>query len=184
MMKIRQILRHIITVAAGVFVLVGIPFLRTGYFRSLISGRTDAVTSPSVIIEEPSGEYVVMINKAMHTDGKKLDDWVRFFEGGDVTYIFEDICCSVPVQDAGAVEMAQSFRSRLPENQMRIEEADVTLLLSRADEKKYDILILSKDIAEAFRADTQPSEETVRIEISGTESTESGTGSPDARSDL
>ena len=131
-----------------------------------------------------TGEDVVMINKAMHTDGKKLDDWVRFFEGGDVTYIFEDICCSVPVQDAGAVEMAQSFRSRLPENQMRIEEADVTLLLSRADEKKYDILILSKDIAEAFRADTQPSEETVRIEISGTESTESGTGSPDARSDL
>ena len=63
--------------------------------------------------------------------------------------------------------MADSFRSRLPENQMRIDEEDGALLLSRADAGLFDILILSREAAELLAADSGMYPEAERIEIRG-----------------
>jgi galactitol-specific phosphotransferase system IIB component len=67
--------------------------------------------------------------------------------------------------DTGALTMAQSFQSRLPEKQMSIQTEDATLLMSRADQGKYDIIILSKEFAKSYDATTAEGEQTVRIDI-------------------
>ena len=77
-----------------------------------------------------------------------------FFRGEEVSVIFEDISCSVATGDTGGQELARSFQSRLPENQMRIQTEDVTLLLSRADHGKFDVIVLSKEFADSYAAET------------------------------
>jgi hypothetical protein len=156
---------HTGIVLAGVFLLLGIPFFTTDYFKNLIHGDTDAVSSASVIIDQPSGEYLVLINRKLHTDEENLNTWIRFFGGEEISYLFEDISCSVASADTGALTMAQSFQSRLPEKQMRIQTEDASLLLSRADRGKYDIIILSKEFADSYDAATAEGEETARINI-------------------
>ena len=166
-MKIRSILRHTAVAAAGLILLLGVPFVGTGALRALTAGGADAVSGASVILAQPSGEYVALINAAMHPDRKKLEEWATFFGGGEISYIFEDISCSVPKGDAGALETAKSFQSRLPENQMKIVIEDPTLLLSRADGGNFDILILSREFAEAYHAGTAEKEPVRRIEFEG-----------------
>jgi len=153
-MKVSKVIGHILRTAAGLFVLVGIPFLRTDYFAALIDPSADAVSSASVILDKPSGRYLVMINRAEHPDEEKLKDWNLFFSGEDVSYIFEDISCSVATADAGGMELARSFQSQLPENQMKIYPEDGTMLLSRADHGRFDIMILSEEFADSIGAET------------------------------
>jgi hypothetical protein len=50
---------------------------------------------------------------------------------------------------------------------MDIQTEDASLLLSRADYGKYDILILSKEFAQAYDAETLAWESTIRIEVTG-----------------
>lgn len=150
-MKITKILKHVIIIAAALFVIIGIPFLRTDYFAALVSGDgADATSSASVILDTPSGSYVVLINRAMHTDEEAMNTWADFFEGKEISYIFEDIRCTVAKQDANGLEMAKSYQSRLPENQMTVEQQDAILMLSKAGYGKFDILVLSKEMADAY----------------------------------
>jgi len=53
--------------------------------------------------------------------------------------------------DAKGLEMAQSFQSKLPENQMKIKEEEAVLVVSRAEEGKFDILLMSKDFADSYK---------------------------------
>jgi hypothetical protein len=152
-------------VLAGVFILLIVPFFTTDYFKNLLKNDTDAVSSASVIIDKPSGEYLVFINRLMHTNEENLNTWIRFFDGGEISYLFEDISCSVISTDTGAFKMAQSFQSRLPEKQMSIQTEDASLLMSRADFGKYDIIIISKEFADAYDAMTAETDNTVLIEI-------------------
>ena len=168
-MKIIHIFKHTGIILASVIILLGVPLWASGSLHSLFSGNTDAVSSASVILDQPSGNYVVMINKNMHTDTDKLNDWVSFFSGGDVLYIFEDICAGCALGDAGGIEMAESFRSRLPENQMKARSEDVTLLLSRADADLYDIIILSEEFAHTYHAETALNDSCVLIELKDSE---------------
>jgi hypothetical protein len=161
----KNFIMHTGIVLAGVFLLLGIPFFTTDYFRQLIRQDTDAVSSASVIIDQPSGEYIVLINREMHDDEENLDTWLRFFNGEEISYLFEDISCSVIASDTGALTMAQSFQSRLPEKQMSIQTEDATLLMSRADQGKYDIIILSKEFAKSYDATTAEGEKTALINI-------------------
>lgn len=165
-MRGKAILKHGLLILTGVFLTLGLPFIRTDYFSALVSG-VDAVTSASVILDQPSGEYVILINRALHSDAENLEDWITFFEGGDILYIFEDIACSVAKGDSGGEDMAKSFQSRLPENQMSLQTEDATLLMSRADCGKFDIIILSKEYAEAYQASTAYGENVEVIEITG-----------------
>ena len=143
----------------------------SGYFSRLIRGSLDAVSGASVVLDEPSGEFVILINKNIHTDREALSDWVRFFsdeaEDDELVIIFEDISCSVAQTDAAGVEMAESLRSQLPENQMKIEKEDATLIMSRADSGLFDMILLSKEYADVYHAETAYKDTVQVIEIKG-----------------
>ena len=143
---------HLFLVAGAVFLTVGVPFMMTDYYKGLFSSNeVDAVSSPSVIIDKPSGNYIVLINTRLHKDKSKLDQWISFFSGEETDIIFEDIACTVAEGDAKGLEMAQSFQSKLPENQMKIKEEEAVLVVSRAEEGKFDILLMSKDFAGSYK---------------------------------
>lgn len=157
--------------AAAVILALGIPLWCTGYISALMSGDTDAVTSASVVLDEPSGDFVLLINKDIHTDEDTLRDWVRFFSGdipeGELIIIFEDASCSVASSDATGVEMAESLRSQLPENQLAVREEEASLLVSRADAGLFDMLLMSREFAENYHLETAYRENVEVVEISG-----------------
>lgn len=159
-MKPLSIVKHIIIVATGVFLILGLPFLCTDYFRAWASGDVDVVSSATVVLDQPSGNYVVFLNKAMHTDEDALEDWVTFFSGGDILYIWEDVSCSVAEGDTAGIEMAQSLQSQLPENQMTIREEDPTLLVSRMDNGKFDIVVMSQEFVDSYDVEATASDDT------------------------
>ena len=136
----------------AILLMLGGPYFCSDAFRARITG-TDAVSSASVIVEQPSGEYLVYINLDRHTDQENLALWYDFFEGREITYLFEDISCGTASGDTGGHTCAESFRSRLPENQMQVRTEDPVLLLSKAEHGRFDIIILSKETADAYAAD-------------------------------
>lgn len=165
MKTVAGILKHAGIVAGGVFLIIVLPLLCTGNAAALYSD-VDAVTSSTVVLDAPSGSYVVLINRELHTDEDNLAEWVNFFSGGDILYIFEDVSCSVASSDAAGIDMAQSYQSRLPENQMVVKTEDPTLLLSRADAGLFDIIVMSREFAEAYTASTAYSDSVIVIEVS------------------
>jgi galactitol-specific phosphotransferase system IIB component len=164
-MRIKNFFKHTGIVLAGVLLLLGIPFVTTDYFKTIVNGDVDAVSSASVIINQPSGEYIVLLNRELHTNEENLTTWIQFFRGEEISYLFEDISCSVIKGDTGALTMAQSFQSRLPEKQMSIQTEDASLLMSRADNGQYDIIIISKEYAESYDVTTVEGENTTLINI-------------------
>lgn len=151
-MKIIKILKHFFIVTGAVFLMVGVPFMMTDYYKGLFSSNeADAVSSPSVIIDKPSGNYIVLINTRLHKDENKLNEWIKFFSGEETDIIFEDIACTVAEGDALGLEMAKSFQSKLPENQMKIKKEEAILVVSRAEEGKFDILLMSKEFASSYK---------------------------------
>ena len=138
MMRIIKILKHLLIVTGALFIVVGVPLMMTDYWRGLLSSdEADAVSSPSVVIDKPSGNYIVLINTRLHTDKEKLNQWIDFFDGKETDIIFEDIACTVAEGDTMGLEMAESFRSKLPENQMKIKKEEAVLVVSRAEEYYY-----------------------------------------------
>ena len=126
-----KVIKHIIIVCVCLVILLGIPFLYL-YFKAY-ENDTDAVTSASAIIDQPSGEYIIFINKDKRKDEETLKIWKNFFNGEEISYVFEDIVCGVAENDTAGYTMAQSFQSRLPENQMTIRTEDGTLMMSKAE---------------------------------------------------
>ncbi len=156
--------KHILVTGASLLLILGVPFFSSSYFSSLVKGEgADAVSSASVIIDQPSGNYVVVINLEKHRDSENLELWEKFFSGEDVSFIFEDIVCSVMDSDSGGIQMAESYMSRLPENQMKLKKEDPTLMLSKADNGKFDIIVMSEEMAQHFKADTVYSRENVTV---------------------
>ncbi|MBR2283894.1 MAG: hypothetical protein IJ874_05680 [Ruminococcus sp.] len=150
-MKARA-LRHIGIISAALVCTLGIPYLSTGHLQQVISGSTDAVSGASVAIDQPSGDYIVMINPEKHSDEETLSQWRAFFTGDDTPLIFEDISCTSAANDPAGTEMAESFCSRLPENQMSLRTEDASLMLSKADCGRFDVIIMSAELADAFNA--------------------------------
>ena len=128
--------------------MLGVPFLRSDGFKRLISSDPDAVTSATTAVDAPSGEFVVLINREKHPNAENLAVWHDFFEGREVPFIFEDIVCGTAAGDLSGAEMARSFQSRLPENQMKVRSEDPTLLLSKADNGRVDVIVLSGEAGE------------------------------------
>ncbi|MCR4891592.1 MAG: hypothetical protein K5989_05370 [Lachnospiraceae bacterium] len=165
-----NIFRHIIIVISSLFLLVGIPFFRTDYFANM-RGGVDSMTSASLVIEKPSGEFVLFINKGQHPNSEKLGKWLDFFEGREFTFIFEDIHVLVPKGDAGGLSMARSLQSQLPENQMILRQEDGVLLTSKAEEGLYDMILMSKEAADAYHTeDLFQDSDTIALRISGKDS--------------
>ncbi|WP_294487770.1 hypothetical protein [uncultured Ruminococcus sp.] len=150
-----RVLRHVIVTAAALFLMLGLPFLNSDYYKRLRDG-TDAVSSASTALDKPSGEYVVFINRSLHTNSANLAAWEGFFaEGRDegLYNVFEDLHCTVAENDAAGLEMANSFRSILPENQMKVSTENVMLMLSKAENGRFDVIVMSKEIADMFGAE-------------------------------
>jgi hypothetical protein len=143
-----KVLRHIAVCTAGIALLVVLPFALAGGF-SMFSGGADAISSASVVIEKPSGNYIVLINRDRHSESD-MSAWREFFSGGDFSIIFDDITCVTLDGDAGALTLARSFMSRLPENQMTVKSGEAVLTLSKADNGRFDVLIVSDEAAEKF----------------------------------
>ena len=162
-----NVIRHAGTIAAALLLLVGVPVYRTGYFQNKLSGA-DAVSSATMILDQPSGSYAVLINRDRHRNEENLEVWERFFAGEEIGYLFEDISCMVADTDAAGLELAKSFQSRLPENQMTIRLEDITLMLSKAGEGRFDVIFMSKEMYDASGAEREAMmERTDLIEAEG-----------------
>ena len=140
-----------IIILAALFVLAGLPVLSTGYIHNKLSG-VDAVSAATVIIDQPSGAYVVLINKDRHLNADNLETWQTFFKGEEIGILFEDISCTVADMDVSGLDMAESYQSRLPENQMTLRNEDITLMLSKASCGLFDVIMMSKEVYDAYGA--------------------------------
>lgn len=160
-------LRHAGTVLLALLILLGVPVFRTSYIQKKMSG-VDAVSSASVIIDQPSGAYVVLINRDRHPNTENLATWEAFFRGEEIGFLFEDISCVVADTDAAGLELARSFQSRLPENQMKVRTEDMTLMLSKAQHGIYDVMVFSREFYDACGAENDVRETGAdRIEAEG-----------------
>ncbi len=155
-------LRHVLIVTAALLVLLGIPLYLTGTIQRWLSG-TDAISSATTVLDQPGGGYVVLINKEKHTNAKNLEIWQHFFAGEEVDFLFEDISCLIADTDPSGQEIAESFQSRLPANQMKIRKEDITMLLSKADHEKFDVILLSEELFTAYKGDAYVNPERVVI---------------------
>ena len=142
-----RIIRHVAIVALAIFCILGIPAYASGIFGNIVNGA-DGVSSASTIIDRPSGAYVVLINRERHSDEESLRVWEQFFQGREIDFIFEDISCVVADTDNAGVEMARSFMSRLPENQMSVRKENAVLMASKIIHGKYDVAVLSREAYE------------------------------------
>ncbi|MCR4645593.1 MAG: hypothetical protein K5695_09330 [Oscillospiraceae bacterium] len=155
-MKLLKFLAHVICDVAVAAAVLGIPVLLTGH------DRTDAVSGATALIDAPSGAFVVLLN----TDTVQESAFYEaFFTGQEVCYCFEDITCAVTANDPAALQMAQSFQSRLSEHQMTIRQEEQTLLLSKADHGRFQVVILSKELAETAHADSAVQGDVIALNI-------------------
>lgn len=149
-------------VSVLLFLTIGVPLFATGYPQRVLSG-VDAVSAATVVIEQPSGAYVVLLNRERHTNADNLATWVDFFGGREIDFLFEDISCIVARTDAAGQEMARSFQSRLPENQMKVRTEDATLMISKAAYGKFDVLLMSREAFDAYHAEDLLSMDDVEV---------------------
>lgn len=147
-----SILRHLAIVSLALLLIVGVPVYKTGYVQKRLSD-TDSVSSATVVVEQPSGAYVVLINRDRHQNAENLAVWESFFRGEEIDFLFEDITCTVASQDALGLELAKSLQSRLPENQMTVKREDAILVLSKIDYGRYDVILFSREFYERCNMD-------------------------------
>ncbi|MBQ5316660.1 MAG: hypothetical protein J6I96_03795 [Oscillospiraceae bacterium] len=142
-----KVIKHIAVTAASLFIALGIPFIYcTG-------GRigVDAVSSATVEVTAPSGNFIVVINPERSSYDT---EWERFFNGGDGGSIMEDIVCLTVSSDAAGNELARSYMSRLPENQMKIHSEESLMAVSMEEHGLFDIMIISAETADSLGLDT------------------------------
>lgn len=144
-----KILKHAGVIIAALFILLGIPTLYYVDVFALFRGGTDAVSRATMELpEEPSGEFTVFLNRDLHPETG--DKWETFFSGGDSGVIMDDISCLVMDGDSGGIQMAERFQARLAENQMTLRREKSLLLAGKAEHGLFDVLILSREAAEAI----------------------------------
>lgn len=151
MKKIKHWIYRIVVLLA----ILGIPFFLLGGENIFTINPADAVssaTSYTFDADDLSGEYVVLINNTLHEKKGTIPVWVEFFSGRDVPVILDDIHCLVADSDTAGREFAEICQARLPENQMKIKIENGLLLVSKAEYSRFDIIIMSKELAEAYSA--------------------------------
>lgn len=144
---IRNLSRHLLAALLAAALFIALPAFLFTDAPSLLSGDTDAVTGASMEIpDQPSGTYYVLINKDLHE--QTLDDWTAFFTEQPVGIIWEDLHCFVDLADTAGREMADRYRLRLAENQMEVTPENGTLLVSKAENGLFDVIVLSQEMAD------------------------------------
>ena len=166
--RMGELKRHLLIGLLSALVLIGGP-IYAAYGPSGAAHRA-AVSSATVIIDQPSGAYVVLINRDRHPSQENLNTWISFFKGEEIGFLFEDISCLVPDSDQGGLELAKSFQSRLPENQMKLRTENAILLMSKAAYGEFDVILVSREAYEAYGAQAVAMQSSVEcIESEGTD---------------
>ena len=143
--------KHILIIAAGLAVCFGPPLLVNYPRLAALAGGDgiDAVSSASLEIpDQPSGSFTVLMNRDRHPE--TAEAWERFFTEQPVDVIMEDLCCLVAEGDIPGEEMAQRCRKRLAENQMKLRRENASLLVSKAEQGLFDVVILSAEMEAYF----------------------------------
>lgn len=144
-----KILKHIIVVLVALFLTLGVPTMCYVDIPALLSGNVDVVTHASTYLPDtPSGEFFVLLNEK--TQSGYIDQWREFFTEGDSGVIMSDINCSVIEGDVNADQLAERFQARLPENQMKINRENGLLLASRAENRLFDAIVISNEMAQIY----------------------------------
>lgn len=162
-----KMIRHILIVCISILIIMGIPLFFTSGFQKWLNNDPDALSSASVILDQPSGNYVIFINEAVHPNKENLETWKKFFKGEEISFLFEDITCYIATGDGPGLMMAQSYQSRLPANQMILKMEDGTLMISKAEHGIFDIMILSKEMADNLHVETLDMNSVIRIDVKG-----------------
>lgn len=148
-----KILRHFLVVIAALFLALGVPALFYVDIPALISGTADAVTHASTMLpEQPSGEFYVLVNR--ETQGKYMEQWNAFFTDSGAVVIMSDIRCMTAEGDAAAIQLAERFQARLPENQMTITKENGLLMASKAESGVFDAIVVSVETAQAYHMES------------------------------
>lgn len=139
-----KLLVHILIVAAALFLCLGLPALV--YLPN--GDGVDAVSGASLDVpDQPSGAFVVILNRERH---RALEDWEAFFTEQEVGVIMEDLRCVTAAGDESGRQLAQRCQARLAENQMSLRSENGVLLVSKAERGLYDVVILSREAADAY----------------------------------
>ena len=140
-------LKHIGIVLLGLFLCLVLPGLFYVDVGAALSGA-DAVSGASMVLpDQPSGEFVVIINRDRHP--LTLDEWTDFFSEHPVGVIMEDISVLAAASDPTGVQLAERYQARLAEHQMTLTKENSLLIVSRAENGLYDVIVLSKEMADA-----------------------------------
>lgn len=143
-------LKHIGIVLGALFVILGIPALYYAESSGFFPGKTDTVSRASFEIPDaPSGEYVIFLNSKKH--GDTAEKWAVFFSGGDSGVIMEDVSCLALKGDAGGIKLAERYKARLAENQMRLKTESSLVLAGKAEHGLFDVIVLSKEAEEILK---------------------------------
>ena len=143
-----KVWKHAAVFLAAIAILLGIPALLCVDFRAVGSGA-DAVSSASVNMPDvPSGEFVIYLSKENHSDS--LNQWAAFFREEDYGILLEDVHCLVANGDAAAIQLAERYQGRLVKDQMAVREDDGILVASRLAHGICDMVVASREMAEAI----------------------------------
>ena len=142
-------LKHIGFVLAGLLLCLVLPGMLWSDAGALLTGGVDAVSGASMDLpNQPSGEYVVILNRGRHP--LTLDQWAAFFREEPVDVIMEDLSCLAAASDPTGVQLAQRYMVRLAEHQMTLKTENSLLVVSRAENGLYDVIVLSREMADAL----------------------------------
>lgn len=146
---------HIVTVAALLVAFLVVPAWWAGAGADvLLAGDKDLVVSQTTTQEAPSGSFTILINHDRHKDDEAYARWLDFLAGGDVPLIMEDASCFACYGDTAGIEMACSLAARLPAGQMKVRTEDGALVLSKAEVGRFDIIVMSDEVAKSLDAST------------------------------
>lgn len=143
-----MVIKHAAAILAALFVILGIPALFYADVASF-SGE-DGISGASLEVpEQPSGQFVVLLNREKHPD--TAEAWAAFFLEEPVDVIMEDVSCMTVKGDGAGQQLAERYRARLAENQMSLRREDPVLVLSRVSNGLFDAVVLSSEMADIHR---------------------------------
>lgn len=162
----RRVTEHILVIGLAIFFLLFVPGMSFTDARALLSGSVDAVSGASVEVpDQPSGTFVILIRNDRHP--LSMEDWTNFFQEKEVGVIMEDLSCLVDRGDPLGQEAANRYQLRLAENQMTVRQENGTLLVSKAEAGLFDVIILSREMADYYdysRAAARPDVTEILVE--------------------
>lgn len=144
---LRRVPGYLASAAAAFILCIALPAWLFTDVPDRLAGGADAVSGASVEIpDQPSGTCLILIRNDLHAG--TIGEWTDFFSEKPVGVIMEDLHCFVDQADPTGQEMARRYMLRLAENQMTVTRENGTLLVSKAENGLFDVIVLSKEMAD------------------------------------